>query len=132
MTYKTKLFLIPAILIMLALIGIAYFTGRGPIPAVIGLPLTDEIEISLEDLAEATAMAQMCNEKKHIVDAAVLTTAAATLNEAQKANFETIKMKTLALISEYPDSPKKMAKNCKSLNRDFQRMSDKTIIIREN
>jgi len=132
MTYKTKLFLIPAILIIFALIGIAYLTGRGPIHAVIGLPLTDEIAISIEDLAEATAMAQMCNAKKHTVDAAVLAAAAATLNEAQKAKFKTIQAETLALITKYPDSPKKMAKNCKSLNRDFQRMSDKTIIIDKN
>lgn len=131
MTYKTKLFLIPAILVILALIGIAYFTGRGPIPAVIGLPLTDEIEISLEDLAEATAMAQSCNDQNYPVDAAVLATAAATLNEAQKTTFNTIKAETLAYIDKYPSAPKRIAKDCKSLNRDFQIMSDKTIIIIE-
>lgn len=131
MNYKKRLFMIPAILVILTLIGIAYFVGGGPIPASIGLALTDEIEISVKDLAYATAAAQDCNNQNYRVDAGVLVAAAAKLSEAQKANFDTIKAETLAQISKYPESPKNMAKNCKLLDRDFQSMSGKTIIISE-
>ena len=129
MTYKKRFFLIPAILVILILIGIAYFTGHGPIPASVGLALTDEIEMSVKDIAYATAAAENCNKQNYSVNMSVLVAAKAKLNDSQKANFETIKAETLTLISENPDSPKRVAKNCKSLDRDFQRISGKKIII---
>lgn len=130
MSDKKRLFLLPALLIIIALTGTACSEGISiPIPASIGLAFTDEIDMSVEDLAEATAAAQNCNDQNYNVDTTALVATAAKLNNSQKANFNTIKAETLAKISENPESPKKTAKNCKSLNRTFKSLKGKKVII---